>query len=53
MRKKIEKILTAITFVLFAIVGSINDYDISFMPIYLGIWAIVGINTYLLMKGII
>ena len=50
LRPSIEWTLTIITMFLFIFTGSIDDYEISFMPIYLSLWAIVFLNIYILKK---
>lgn len=50
LRTGLEKALTIITMILFIFVGSIDDYEISFMPIYLGLWVVVYLNIYILWK---
>lgn len=50
LRTWIEKTLTVITMFLFIFTGSIDDYDMSFMPIYIGLWLITFTNIYILWK---
>jgi len=50
LRTWIEKVLTVITMFLFIFTGSIDDYEFSFMPIYLSLWLITFFNIYILWK---
>ena len=50
LRPSIEWTLTIITMFLFIFTGSIDDFEMSFMPIYLSLWAIVFLNIYILKK---
>lgn len=50
LKPSIEKVITVITFTLFIFTGSIDDFEISFLPIYLGLWAIVYLNILILHK---
>lgn len=50
LRPEIEKALTIITVVLGIFIAMIDDMEMSFIPIYLLLAAIVGINVMILKK---
>ncbi len=50
LRPSIEKVLIIVTMFLFALGVSINDFESSFMPIYLLIWTVVYANIHIIRK---
>lgn len=50
LRKSIQNILLYITITLFILWASINDYDISFIGVYVLGWIVIALNIYILYK---